>query len=248
MAFLATLAKRDRQPEIMDQPELERSRHQSALRGLARINRFSFSDLILWRPIERLARRRPQASLRVLDIASGGGDVLVRLRRRALRAGLPIEFSGTDISETAVDCARALARREGVDVQFFRLDALHDALPAGYDILTSSLFLHHLETPQAINLLRKMKETARSMVLINDLIRSRSGYLLAWVGTRVLSRSPVVHVDGPLSVRAAFTIAEVRHLADEAGLHEAAIGWRWPFRFLLEWHRKQESAPETDEP
>src|SRR5262245_54858044 len=132
MAFLATLAERDRQPEMMDQPELERSRHQSALRGLARINRFSFSDLILWRPIERLARRHPQASLRVLDIASGGGDVPVRLRQRALRAGLNIEFAGADISDTAIDCARALARRERVDVQFLHLDALHDVLLADY--------------------------------------------------------------------------------------------------------------------
>jgi hypothetical protein len=48
-------------------------------------------------------------------------------------------------------------------------------------------------------------------------------------------------MDGPLSVRAAFTIAEARQLAEEAGLHGAAISWRWPFRFLLQWRRAPDS-------
>ncbi len=119
------------------------------------------------------------------------------------------------------------------------MDALRQALPTGYDIITSSLFLHHLETPQAIDLLQRMGQAAGTMVLINDLIRSRLGYVLALIGTRVFSRSPIVHVDGPLSVRAAFTVCEARQLAEQAGLQGASIGWRWPFRFLLEWRRQQ---------
>jgi 2-polyprenyl-3-methyl-5-hydroxy-6-metoxy-1,4-benzoquinol methylase len=241
MAFLANLTQRDKQPEIMDQPGLEHSRHQTALRGLARINWISLSDRILWRSIERLARQNAKAKLRVLDIATGGGDVPVRLCQRARRAGLAIEFAGADINSTAIDCARACARRDGTDVEFFQLDALQQALPTGYDILTSSLFLHHLETPQAIELLQRMGQAAGTMVLINDLVRSRLGYLIAWIGTRVLSRSPVVHEDGPLSVRAAFTIVEARQLAEQAGLLGATVGWRWPFRFLLEWRRQARS-------
>jgi 2-polyprenyl-3-methyl-5-hydroxy-6-metoxy-1,4-benzoquinol methylase len=240
MTFLAKLAQRDKQAEIMDQPGLESARHQTALLGLARINQISGSDRILWRPIERLARQHPAARLRVLDIATGGGDVPVRLCQRARRAGLAIDFAGADISSTAIDCARARAQHDGADVEFFHLDALAQSLPAGYDILTSSLFLHHLETPQAIDLLRHMGQAAGSMVLINDLVRSRMGYLLAWVGTRVLSRSPVVHADGPLSVCAAFTIVEARKLAEQAGLHGATVGWRWPCRFLLEWRRQEQ--------
>ena len=67
---------------------------------------------------------------------------------------------------------------------------------------------------------------------------ARLGYLLALIGTRVLSRSPIVHVDGPRSVRAAFTVFEALQLAEHAGLHGATIGWRWPFRFLMEWRRQ----------
>src|SRR5580765_3672542 len=106
MAFLATLADRDKQPEIMDQPGLETAAHQEALRGLARINWISRSDAILWKPIRRLAEEKGRQPLRVLDLATGGGDVPIRLHRRAVRAGLSITFAGADFSATAIEHAR----------------------------------------------------------------------------------------------------------------------------------------------
>ena len=117
-------------------------------------------------------------------------------------------------------------------------------MPAGYDILTSSLFLHHLETPQAIDLLRRMGRTAGKRVLIN-----RSGSLtpaaiwLAWIGTRVLSPcSPIVHVDGPSSPSVPRLLflkrgnwRNRRGYAEGDGRLAA-----WPCRFLLEWKRLQQ--------
>jgi len=117
------------------------------------------------------------------------------------------------------------------------LDALNDDLPAGFDIITCSLFLHHLDEPDAERLLRKLGTAAGRLVLVNDLARSRRGYLLAWAGTRILSRSPIVHVDGPLSVEGAFTPVEALDLAQRAGLSGATVRRRWPFRYLLRWSR-----------
>jgi 2-polyprenyl-3-methyl-5-hydroxy-6-metoxy-1,4-benzoquinol methylase len=232
---LASLSQRRCQPEIMDQPGLEPASHVQALRGLARINRFSASDRILWPRLAALARANPGRAVRVLDIATGGGDVPIRLQQRARRAGLALELCGVDASATAVAHARASAQQAGASIEFFTLDVLREPLPTGFDVLTTSLFLHHLDERQAITLLAAMEQAAKRMVLINDLVRSRLGYLVAWIGTRILSRSPIVHVDGPRSVAAAFTIVEARRLAENAGLHGAAIAWRWPWRFLLAW-------------
>ena len=222
----------------MDQPGLDSTQHEQALHGLARINWISLSDGILWKPIRRLAEEKRNQPLRVLDIATGGGDVPIRLHRRAVRAGLPITFAGVDFSATAVEYARQQARIGNDAVDFFQLDALNLPLPADHDVIISSLFLHHLDADQAVDLLRRMGQAARSMVLINDLVRSRMGYLLAYFGTRLLSRSKVVHFDGPQSVRAAFTIAETRQMAEQAGLKDASISWQWPCRFLLQWRRQ----------
>ncbi len=235
MSLLPTLSRRLR-PEVMDQPGLAPGLHRAALRGLGRINFWSGSAGILWRPIAALARTASRP-IRVLDLAAGGGDVAIRLWRKARRAGLPVSVDGCDISPVAVEHAARLAGRRRADVRFFVADALTADLPTGYDVVTCSLFLHHLTDDDAVTLLRRMGAAAGRLVLVNDLVRSRAGLLLAQVGTRLLSLSPVVHVDGPRSVEGAYTIEEARTLADRAGLGGATVGRRWPCRFLLSWSR-----------
>ncbi len=231
------LIDRCREPELMDQPGLDDFEHHRALTGLARINRWSASASILWPRIRELSLERLRSGrrepLRVLDIATGAGDVPIRLRQKALHAKLPIEFAGCDMSPLAISHAEREASARGVDLKFFALDLFRDEIPTGYDIVTCSLFLHHLEEAVAIELLRKARSAAGELVLLNDLIRSRTGYALAYVGTRLLSRSPIVHVDGPLSVQGAFTMAEALELSRKAGWQKPQIHWRWPYRFLL---------------
>jgi 2-polyprenyl-3-methyl-5-hydroxy-6-metoxy-1,4-benzoquinol methylase len=236
MPFLSSLSVRDRQPEVMDQPDLDPSVHHRALRGLARINAWSRSAATLW-PVIAATRAVLQRPLRVLDVATGAGDVPLGLWRHARRAGWPIELVGCDISPVALDHARKRVAAAGANIQFFQHDVLVEPLPAGYDVVTSSLFLHHLTEAEAVIVLRRMKDASTRQVAVNDLLRSRAGYVSAWAGTRLLTRSPVVHIDGPLSVRAAFTVPELRRLADEAGLSGATIAPRWPFRALLTWDR-----------
>jgi SAM-dependent methyltransferase len=217
----------------MDQPGLDGAEHARALRGLGRINRVSRSDAILWPAILGLAAERGDEPIRVLDVACGGGDVTIALARRAARWGLAVQINGCDRSPTAVRIARAAAAESGLPVQFFEQDALAEPLPAGYDILTCSLFLHHLGEADAVRLLGKMAGGACRFILVNDLMRSRLGYLLAWAGCRLLSGSPIVHHDGPVSVASAFTLAEVRELAERAGLDRVHLRRHWPRRFLL---------------
>jgi hypothetical protein len=224
------------QPEIMDQPGLDPGRHRQALRGLRRINFWSRSAGILWPALAALARTTPQP-LRVLDVATGGGDVPIRLWQRAKRAGLSMIIEGCDISAVAVEHATREAEQRGAAVRYFVANALVDPLRDGYDAVVCSLFLHHLTEEQAVGLLRRMAAAARRLVLVNDLVRSRTGLWLARVGTRLLSRSPVVHVDGPRSVEGAYTIQEAQSLAERAGLQGATIERRWPCRFLLSWVR-----------
>lgn len=233
------LASRCRQPELMDQPELDSSLHWGALRGLRRINGLSLTAAALFVPLRSLAREiGPQHVLRVLDVACGGGDVAIELSRRASRAGLAVEVAGCDISPQAIEFARQQSQASSDrEVQFFLRDALSEGLPAGYDIIMCSLFLHHLEDASAVQLLREMATAARRMVLVSDLRRTAAGYGLAWLGARLLTRSPVVRVDGPLSVAAAFTMEEASQLADRAGIPDAQITRCWPQRFLLTWRR-----------
>lgn len=238
-AGFATLGARNRQPELMDQPGLDEQLHAHALRSLSRINWISRTSAMIWRPIRKLAQEATLSRpLRILDVACGGGDVAIGLAQRANRAGIKVQVDGCDINPVAVEHARGSALRAGASqAGFFVHDALMTALPDGYDVVTCSLFLHHLNNLDAERMLRSMGTAAGQMVVASDLLRNRLAYLMAVVACQVLTRSPIVHVDGPLSVAAAFTVDEARALAERAGLEGATFTRYFPERFLLVWRR-----------
>jgi 2-polyprenyl-3-methyl-5-hydroxy-6-metoxy-1,4-benzoquinol methylase len=219
----------------MDRPDLEADRHRHALRGLERINWLSGSACILWPSIHQLAEQANGEPLRVLDVACGAGDLSIALFRRAARAGLNLRLQAADISSRALEHAQKRAEAAGARIHFFQLDALADDFPSDYDVVFSSLFLHHLNEEQAVNLLQRMARAARRMVLVSDLARSRMGWTAAYLVTRLLTTSDVVQTDGPLSVEGAFTPDEAIALAHRAGLRSASVVRRWLFRFLLTW-------------
>src|SRR5207244_527840 len=121
---------------------------------------------ILWKRIRRLADELNTRTLSVLDIATGGGDVPIALSAAAHRAGYQLRVAGGDFSSRAINYARERARQQQSSVEFFALDALQDAFPAGYDVIVSSLFMHHLQAEEAILLMSKMAQSANKMILI----------------------------------------------------------------------------------
>ncbi len=216
--------KRRRQPERMDDPRLPAPLHRQALRGLARLNRVSGIARVLFRELRQVAREVPDRPLRILDVACGGADVLLACARRAVRAGLRFQFTGCDRSPTALEAASEAAHRHGCsDCRFFCHDILAEELPESYDVVMNTLFLHHLDEEEVVTAVRHMAAAATQRLLIDDLLRSRFGYWLAQLACRALSRSPVVHFDGPVSVQAAFSEQEL------ATLLPKAVPWSWQF-------------------
>ncbi len=222
--------------ELMDDPALKAAEHRRALRGLARVNAISRSAHYVWRGLVPLLRGIVGREARVLDLASGGGDVTCGLQRIADGANAAVRFDGCDISRLAVDTASQAAALQGLGCKFIEHDLSSGALPSGYDAMVCTLFLHHLETDAVADLLGRMAD-ACGAVVVDDLRRSRLGEAAAWLGTRGLSRSRVVHVDGPRSVRAAFTPGELRALAERAGMRGTTISRHFPFRMQMTWSR-----------
>jgi 2-polyprenyl-3-methyl-5-hydroxy-6-metoxy-1,4-benzoquinol methylase len=226
------LAQRNHRPEIMDQPGLDRAKHFGALTGLRRLNVASGVARQMGKELTAYSRSRGLSCLRVLDIASGGGDVPLAIWKLAQRRGLDLRILGLDVSTTACEYARKQCRAAGGSIAFDRCDVTSDSIPDGFDVVTCSLFLHHLKFEQASNLLRKMG-AAGHLLLANDLRRCNVGYLLAQLACRLLTTSPVVRYDGPQSVANAFTLSEMRGLCANAGLMNATVRRAWPFRLMV---------------
>ncbi|MFG0242205.1 MAG: methyltransferase domain-containing protein [Phycisphaerales bacterium JB054] len=232
-------------PELMDDPKLDPQAHAAALRGLARLNALSRSDALLWPTINSLARRTG-TRLSVLDIATGSADVPIALARRAARQGIDLDLHACDISNTALAHANDRANRHGVKINLFTHDALQEPFDRRFDIVTCSLFLHHLDTTHAEQLFTHAKAAAKRALLINDLRRTPAGLAAAWAASRLATRSHIVHVDAVKSVRAAFTPQEMSELATRAGLRSHEVCKRWPWRMLLRWYPEQTMPAQPD--
>jgi 2-polyprenyl-3-methyl-5-hydroxy-6-metoxy-1,4-benzoquinol methylase len=230
---------RHRTAELMDDPGLDPVQHADALRGLARLNRAASVDRLIWREMTGMAHQAAAQGrpLRVLDVATGSGDLPVALARHAAREGNVLDLHACDISPYALVCAQVAAREAGVQLQVSVCDVVSTPLPGSFDVVYCGLFLHHFDPPNVELILTRMAAVAQ-MVIVQDLRRSRLGLALAWTASRLFTRSKVVHTDAVLSVRGAFTMDEMQDMARNAGLTGATVRAIRPERQVLVWHRR----------
>jgi ubiquinone/menaquinone biosynthesis C-methylase UbiE len=157
----------------------------------------------------------------VLDIGTGGADIPLALIERGRAAGRLVRVTGIDrrpeilaaaaLADTRVTATGELALHVG--------DGLSLPYPDdAFDIVHASLLVHHLEPGPARALLAEMGRVARLGVVINDVVRGRRAWLGAWLLTRVLLRNRFTRHDAPLSVRRAYTVAELTALLATVGL------------------------------
>jgi len=260
---LNEIAARNLVPEKMDDPALCHREHARALAGLRRINWFSGTASRLKTEILQIAAREPRRHWRILDIGCANGEVALALFR-LLKGQLEFTLTGWDRSAWAIGEAQKKAKIElagggvqakvdvrsrsteeytGTSLQFDVRDLFEcvqeplagklDSQP--FDIVYCSLLLHHFTDDDGIRAMSTMARLAQTAILVDDLRRSRLGLLLAFFACHLLSRSPVVHFDGPQSVRAALTCEEAAAMAAAAGLTGVTVRRRWPQRFMLRW-------------
>ncbi|GAA5507593.1 methyltransferase domain-containing protein [Novipirellula caenicola] len=235
--------QRNLQHERMDDPDLPRDQHELALKGLSRLNRFTGVAGLMYRHLRRRGTMKAGRPLRILDVASGAGDVPIDWARRARRDGVAMEITMLDVSPVAVQTQQRRATEAQVSVRSLRSDCLAEPLPSGFDVVTSSLFMHHLNDEQVATLLRAMKVATDGGILICDLHRSRMNLAMVAFAGRVLSRSPVVHSDSVLSVQGAYTHAEFQTLAQHALDGSIEMHAAFPCRFLASYEKPVAATP-----
>jgi SAM-dependent methyltransferase len=221
--FWTRLPRAEHAVELLDGPvplaDLSR-----CLADVARLNALFGGRFLTVMHVKRLAAAVPAGRLlTILDVGTGSGDVPRALVRWARRAARPIRVNGLDLGAATLGVARGLAR-DYPEITFVEGDAVNLPLAtAAVDIAISSLVLHHLAAPAAARHLAEMDRVARLGFVMNDLARSRTGYGLVWLVTRLCPVNYLSRHDGPVSVTRAYVPDELHALCDAAGLHDVRV-------------------------
>lgn len=202
------------EPELMDvaeeaTPELERD-----LANLASLNRrFGACRLVTDRLSPLLRRREP---LRILDLATGGGDIPRAIVRQARALQCPVSVTAVDRQAATIQLAAKFS--DGFpEIKYVQADVREFAPSHPVDIAMCNLALHHFEESDVIRILRQARQTAARAVLITDLRRSRVAQAAIFGVTGLLYREPMTRHDANLSAIRAFSFAELHRLAVAAG-------------------------------
>ena len=229
------LRRRD-EPELMDQPGHDSAVLAGTVDDLRRVNRWLGGTRLTLRAFERLTMDLPTgAELSVVDVGAGGADVAVAIVEWARSRKLRPRVVATDVSREMLALAER-RRVEGLET------ALADArdLPFAdrtFDLSTCSLVLHHFGPDEAVTVLRELARVCRRGVVVNDLVRGWLGYGGAWIAGRVATRNPITRHDAPVSVRRAYTRAELADLARRAGLEAVRFDGFLFYRVAMSWQR-----------
>ena len=222
--FIRRASPRDL-PELMD-GDCSYEDFRGCLRSLEQINRW----LLGYRPTMAWLRQLPRGlgdPLHIVDVGSGGGDLLRQIAGWSQRSGIAVQLTGIDLNPYAARAA-AESTPKKLGIAWVTGNALVYRPEKPVDIVVSSLMTHHLEDEEIIALLRWMEATAQVGWFINDLERSeRACRMFGWAD-RVAGWHRFVKHDGPVSFRRAFRKEDwVRLLAKAEIPREAVTVKHW---------------------
>jgi len=204
-------------PEIMDEETVDQNTADEVYRYLASVNRYLGGVRATIARFERFARSwRPGERIEVLEIACGAADVPRALIAWGRTHGFDLRVTATDLLVGALDYARRSGPRED-RLRLAGADVEHAPFRDGsFDYVTCALFFHHLTDDQIVSALRSFNRLAKRGIVVNDLVRSRRAFAWTWLLTWPFH--PILHHDGPLSIRRSLKPAELQHLAAAADL------------------------------
>jgi 2-polyprenyl-3-methyl-5-hydroxy-6-metoxy-1,4-benzoquinol methylase len=223
---------RSYEKERMDAPDLHPSEFHNNLKEIVLINRYLGGASVTVQGIDELIKASDLKSVHITDIGSGAGDIFPYLDKKLNR--YKPSFTAVDIQPEA----QTYMEKHYPDYKN-RVNWLIDDYNKVFeeenatDIVTASLFCHHLNDEELVDFLRGAIRYARIGVVINDLHRHPFAYHSIRLLTKWFSNSEFTKHDAPLSVRRGFTASEwTEHLA-ASDITNASIVWKWAFRHLV---------------
>src|SRR5690348_10658562 len=200
-------------PELLDTDSGTPAEVRGSLRDLRFFNSRFGGIRTATHLIEQVALQTGIRSLSLLEVAG-------RTRSRLRHHGIALETILLDRSRAHLNGSQPSVVADARALPF---------PDASFDLVSSNLFVHHLEPDELIEFVREGLRVCRRAVLINDLIRHPLHLFLVYAGLPVY-RSRLTRHDAPASVRRAYTMEEMRAMLSRTGAPRLDFSRHYLFR------------------
>jgi 2-polyprenyl-3-methyl-5-hydroxy-6-metoxy-1,4-benzoquinol methylase len=200
--------------EMMDRPQLVSAELERDLSRLRQLNRWFGSHRLVLSFVRCWIK--PGTRTRVVDLATGSGDIPRLIVDFARGIGAQIEIHAIDRQSATLEIASSLSAGYP-EICYHEADILEWSGAQDFDIALCSLVLHHFSDEDAVRVFRRCCELSKRFVLVSDL---RRGFLLragVYMLTALIFREPMTRFDARLSAQRAFSFPEMHDLAIRAG-------------------------------
>jgi 2-polyprenyl-3-methyl-5-hydroxy-6-metoxy-1,4-benzoquinol methylase len=218
--------------EIIDDFDLSGTEMEQNLEEIEWINKNLGGTKTSALPILSYVQKNLGKKLTIADIGCGSGDTLKYLET-SIHQRTPVNLIGVDANKHILDFARKKHFIHS-NVNFIHADVINhpEQIPPA-DVYMLNLFLHHFEMNDIKKILQNLSLFKPSLIVINDLQRSRISYLLFMFLCYFKNASFVTFNDGRLSILKGFTRPEMRLMMDGWQHYSFKLHWKWAFRWQM---------------
>src|SRR5947209_15149067 len=219
--------------EHLDKGDYTPEEYEGCMVELRRVNRWLGDARALSRSVLPEIEREGAREFPLLDVGAGSGELLREVARWARAKNLRARLVGLELNERSAT-GIAEESRAFAEIAAVRGDAMRLPFNAGaFDYVMCSLFTHHFRDAGVVAVLSEMSRVERRRVSVIDLHRHPVAYYFYTTVGRLFLHNRLIREDGALSILRGFVPRELRRLAGRAGLTEAKVERRFPYRLVL---------------
>ncbi|MCF6348786.1 MAG: methyltransferase domain-containing protein [Flavobacteriaceae bacterium] len=230
MGFVINTKHRTNQIELMDDLAMSGELLRKTLDQIAKINQWLGGNNITLNGLKKILKNKPKnKTVTIIDLGCGNGDMLREIANYGRKEGYNFNLIGVDANEYTVNYAKKKSQNY-TEISYLQQDVFSDKFKnLDYDIVLSTLFLHHFTENEIIYLLTSVLKKAKLGVIINDLHRHPMAYYLFKLLCLTI-QNPMVKQDGLISILRGFKRLELERISEKLK-YKSNIQWKWAFRY-----------------
>lgn len=230
MSFIINTKFRTKDIEMMDNFSINGELLKDTLDKLDSINKFLGGNRVTISGLKKILENQPkERKITIIDLGCGSGEMLRKVAEFGKKNGYKFKLIGIDANSETVNYAKRLSQNYN-DISFYQQNVFSNEFEKlSYDIVLSTLFLHHFNEDEIIKLLRVMLKKSTIGIVINDLHRHPVAYYLFKLLSLVVKNN-MVKKDGLVSILRAFKRIDLEQIGIKLKA-DSSIKWHWAFRY-----------------